>query len=186
MFDIHPSWVGDTYPQGIPALLDASAALVTGQCTTVLIMGGQASALSGGAVASYTRPDNEFVAPWGSFTAAQFALVARRYLHEYNVAWEDVASVAATIRNAGSRNPDAVMFGRGDYTADDILSAPAVATPFTRLDLCLANEGAAAIVSDDRRACTRLPPVSRSNFSEAGASGTASSTSTRLASRRSA
>lgn len=160
VLDVHPTWVGDTYPQGVPALLDAAAAIVTGQCSTVLITGGQASSLSGDAVASYTRPDNEFVAPWGSFTAAQFALVARRYLHTFDVAWEDIADVAATIRSAGSRNPEAVMYGRGEFTVEDIVSAPMIASPFTRLDLCLANEGAAAIVvtsAERARDCAQQP-----------------------------
>ena len=76
-------WVGDTYPQGVPALLDAAGADRDGQATTVLIVGGQAGVLGGPAVASYTRPDNEFVACWGSLTAAQFALVAQVYLHRF-------------------------------------------------------------------------------------------------------
>jgi acetyl-CoA acetyltransferase len=31
-------WVGDTYPQGVPAALEAAAAIVTGQCETVLVV----------------------------------------------------------------------------------------------------------------------------------------------------
>lgn len=139
-------WVSDTYPQGVPAALEAAAAIGAGLCSTVLVVGGQAGELQDASVASYTRPENEFVAPWGAFTAAQFALVAQRYLYRYRVPWEDVAAVAATIRNYGHRNPDAVMHGRGPYTVDDILAAPPVASPFTRLDLCLASEGAAAMV----------------------------------------
>lgn len=139
-------WVSDTYPQGIPAALEAAAAIEAGLCTNVLILGGQAGELGGGAVASYTRPDNEFVATWGAFTSAQFALVAQRYLHTYGVPWERIARVAVDIRNNGHANPDAVMWGRGPYTIDDIMAAPRIAEPFGRLDLCLANEGAAAMV----------------------------------------
>ena len=81
-------WVGDTYPQGAPGLLDAAGAILAGQATTVLVFGGRAgesggavssgsdaavTAVSSGgdatsAVASYTRPDNEFTACWGSLT----------------------------------------------------------------------------------------------------------------------
>ena len=146
MLGIPVRWIGDTYPQGVPAALDAAAAISAGLCSTVLVLGGQAGVLGGPSVASYTRPDNEFVAVWGSMTPAQFALVAQVYLHRFRPDRERLAGIAATIRNAGSRNPNAVMFGRGPYTAADVLAAPPVAEPFTLLDLCLANEGAAAMV----------------------------------------
>ncbi len=147
LLDVPVSWIGDTYPQGVPAVLDAGAAIAAGLCSTVLIVGGQAGVFGDRAeVASYTRPDNEFVAPFGSLTAAQFALVARRYLDRFPGARAGMAGAAATIRNTGSRNPAAVMYGRGPYTAADVLEAPPIAEPFTRLELCLANEGAAAMV----------------------------------------
>ena len=146
MLGIPVRWIGDTYPQGVPAALDAAAAISSSLCSTVLVVGGQADVLGGPSVASYTRPDNEFVACWGSMTPAQFALVAQVYLHRYRPDRRRLAAVAAEIRNAGSRNPAAVMAGRGPYTPDDFLDAPPVAEPFTLLDLCLANEGAAAMV----------------------------------------
>lgn len=150
-------WIGDTYPQGVPALLDAAAAIAAGLCETVLVVGGQAGLARDGAVADYTRPANEFVEVWGAMTAAHFALVAQVYLHRFTPDRERMAGIAATIRNAGSRNPEAVMFGRGPYTAGDVLDAPPVASPFTRLDLCLANEGAAAMVVTTRERARDLP-----------------------------
>lgn len=153
-------WVQDTYPQGVPAVLDAAAAIAAGLCDTVLVVGGQAGLRDGtGSVAAYTRPDNEFVAPWGAFTAVHFALVAQRHLAAHPDVREASAVAAATIRNHGHDNPAAVMAGRGPYTAEDVLSAPMVTTPFTRLDLCLATEGAAAMVltGSDRARDTRAP-----------------------------
>lgn len=139
-------WIGDTYPQGVPAALDAAAAIVTGQADVVLVMGGQAGVLGGGSVASYTRPENEFTEVWGSITQAQFALVAQRYLHRYRPDRQQLAGLAADIRNAGSVNPGAVMFGRGPYSASDVLASPVVAAPLHLLEVCLATEGAAAMV----------------------------------------
>lgn len=152
-------WVQDTYPQGIPAALDAAAAIAAGLCNTVLVVGGQAAIRDGSKVAAYTRPENEFVAPWGAFTAVHFALLAQQYLHRYPEARAGAAEVAATIRNRGHVNPDAVMFGRGPYTAGDVLAAAPIASPFTLLDLCLATEGAAAMVLTRRdiAAGTRSP-----------------------------
>jgi acetyl-CoA acetyltransferase len=155
------SWIGDSYPQGIPALVDAAGAILTGQANTILIAGGQAGVLGGGRVASYTQPGNEFVQPFGAFTAAHFALVAQRHLARFPHARRGAAEIAATIRNTGSANPEAIMFGRGPYTADDVLAAPSVVDPFTLLDLCLAAEGGAAIVVTtlERARDLRRPPV---------------------------
>ncbi len=156
-------WIGDTYPQGVPAVLDAAAAIQAGLCETVLIAGGQAGVLGRdqGRVAEYTRPDNEFVAPWGAFTAAHFALVANRYLHRFPHAREAMAEVAATIRNHGSANPAAVLHGRGPFTAADVLASPPIVEPFHLLDLCLATEGAAAVVmtTAERARDLRATPV---------------------------
>jgi acetyl-CoA acetyltransferase len=163
LLGIHIRWIGDSYPQGVPAVLDAAAAIAAGYCHTVLITGGQAGVMDAeqGRVASYTRPANEFMEPFGSFTAAQFALVAQRYLHRFPQAREAMAQAAATIRNIGAANPDAVMYGRGPYSADDVLGAPPIVDPFTLLELCLANEGAAALVVTtlERARAAARPPV---------------------------
>jgi acetyl-CoA acetyltransferase len=50
------------------------------------------------------------------------------------------------IRNCGSNNPEAAMFGKGPYTVEDILSSPMLATPFHLLDVCIAGEGGGALV----------------------------------------
>ena len=162
LLDIPLRWIDDTYPQGVPGLLNASAAIAAGLCHTALIIGGQAAATDpGGPVASYTRPDNEFVAPWGAFTAVHFALVAQRYRARYKPDPESIAAIAAEVRNMGSRNPRALLHGKGPYTARDILEATPIVDPFTLLDLCLTNEGAAAVVvtSVERARNLRRPPV---------------------------
>ena len=47
------------------------------------------------------------------FTAAEFALMARRHMHLYGTTPEQLATVAATIRNNGHVNPEAVYSGAG-------------------------------------------------------------------------
>lgn len=165
LLGIRVNWIGDGYPFGVPGVLDAAAAIAAGLCRTVLITGGSAGVrradATAGRVAAYTRPGNEFTEPYGSFTAAQFALVARRYLDKFPHAREAMAEVAALIRNNGHRNPHAVMSGRGPFTAQDILAAPPIVDPFTLLELCLANEGGAALVLTtlERARELRKPPV---------------------------
>ena len=153
-------WISDTYPQGVPAVLDAACAIAAGQCEVAVIVGGQAGVLGSAGVASYTRPDNEFVATWGSITQAQFALVAQVYFDRFAPDRERLAGLAATIRNSGSVNPESVMAGRGPYTAADVLASPLVASPFHLLEVCLATEGAAAIVlttMERARDCRAVP-----------------------------
>jgi acetyl-CoA acetyltransferase len=150
-------WIGDTYPQGVPAVLEAAAAIATGQCETVLVVGGQADLTGAGTVAAYTRPDNEFLSCWGSITQAQFALVAQVYFARYRPDRARLASLAATIRNAGSKNPEAVMSGRGPYSAQDVLDSPLIASPLHLLEVCLATEGAAAVVLTRRERARDLP-----------------------------
>jgi hypothetical protein len=66
---------------GIPALLDAAALITTGQCNVVLIAAGGAGVHSDRATtAPWTRPANELVVGYGLFTAAEFALMARRHM----------------------------------------------------------------------------------------------------------
>ena len=107
------NWIGDTYAQGVPGVLDAAAAVATGQCEVALVMGGQAGVLGGPTVASYTRPDNEFVSIWGMLTSAHFALIAQTYVHRFQPDRDALSAVAAAIRNSGAANPLAVMAGKG-------------------------------------------------------------------------
>ena len=65
------SWIGDTYPQGPPGLMDAASAVSAGACTVAVVVSGQGAL--GDGLADYTTPHNEFVAPYGAFTAASFA-----------------------------------------------------------------------------------------------------------------
>lgn len=139
-------WVCDTYPQGVPGLLDAAAAVSAGLCEVAVVFGGQAGVLQKSDLAAYTRPENEFVATWGLFTAAHFAMIAQVYFNRYSPDRYRLSEVAATIRNAGNVNPRAVMYDRGPYEPGDVTDSPLVCEPFHLLDLCLATEGASAVV----------------------------------------
>jgi acetyl-CoA acetyltransferase len=74
---------------------------------------------------------------------------------------EHLATVAATIRNNGHVNPDAVYFGRGPYTPEDVLASRMVADPFHLLDCAMTAEGGSAILvtTAERAADLAEPPV---------------------------
>jgi acetyl-CoA acetyltransferase len=132
---------------GIPAVLEAAGAIANGLASIVLISAGSAGVYTDRAsTAPWTRPTHEFVAPFGMFTAAEFALIARRHMHTYGTTPEALATVAATIRNNGHVNPAACYFGRGPFTAQDVLDSRMVADPFHLLDCSMTAEGGCALV----------------------------------------
>lgn len=145
---------------GIPAVLEAAALIVTGQCQVVLVVGGSAGIYTDRAsTAPWTRPTNEFVAGYGMFTAAEFALMARRHMLTFGTTPYQLASVASTIRNNGHINPEAVYFGRGPFTPEDILASRPIAEPFHLLDCSTASEGGCGMVlaTADRATDLRQP-----------------------------
>lgn len=139
-------WSGAS-SSGLISVLEAASAIASGQCTTAVVASGQAGLYSDrSATAPWTRPSNEWVEWCGLFTAAEFALVARRHMHLYGTTPEQLAFVSATIRNYGHANPSAVYHDRGPYTVDDILASRMVAEPFHLLDCAMTAEGGSAVV----------------------------------------
>ncbi len=139
-----PCWTGSAV--GIEGVLEAAAAIATGQCETALIATAQSGEYTDRAATSpWTRPTNEFVECWGLYTAAEFALIARRHMHLYGTRPEALAEVAAAIRMNGARNPEAVMYER-EVSPEDVLASRMVADPFHLLDCAINSEGGAGLV----------------------------------------
>lgn len=158
---IGPVW--DSHSAGgISVVLQAAALVAAGVCTTVLIADGGAGIYTErAATAPWTRPANEFVVSAGLYTAVEFALIARRHMEVHGTRPEHLATVAATIRNNGHVNPDAVYSGRGPYTPDDVLASRMVADPFHLLDCAMTAEGGSAVLvtTAERAADLAGPPV---------------------------
>jgi len=146
----------------IPAIRDAAHLITTGEASTVVVAAaGAGLLLDDGATAPWTRPTNELVVSYGLFTAAEFALMARRHMIEFGTTPEQLATVAATIRNNGHAHPGAVYSGRGPFTAADVLASPMIADPFHLLDCSTTSEGGCAMVLTraDRADDLRRRPV---------------------------
>jgi len=146
---------------GIPAVLEAAALVATRQCRVVVVTGGGAAMYTDRAsTAPWTRPNNEFVVGYGMFTAVEFALMARRHMERYGTTSHQMATVAATIRNNGHANPEAIYHGRGPFTADDVLASRLIAEPFHLLDCSTTSEGGCALVlaaADRAEECASRP-----------------------------
>ncbi|MFC7550469.1 thiolase family protein [Plantactinospora sp. GCM10030261] len=158
----HPlRWIA---PQrGIPAILDAAIAIDRGLASTVAIVVGMSRPADSTNTAAWSRPANEFTGWTGSFTAVQFALAGQRYLHEYgDKALHAMARSSATIRNYGHLNPAAVYYGRGPFTARDVLDSRPIATPLTLLMCSTVNDGGCALIVTGRERArdTRKRPIS--------------------------
>jgi acetyl-CoA acetyltransferase len=140
-----PAWQGSTF--GVGMVTEAVMAVEYGLAEVVVLVAAQAQAYRDhAATAPWTRPENEFVAPWGMFTTAEFALIARRHMEVYGTTREQLSIVAATIRNNGSNNPEAVYAGRGPFAPEDITASRMIADPFHLLDCATTSEGGCALV----------------------------------------
>jgi acetyl-CoA acetyltransferase len=146
MLGLHSFWVGNGRP-GPAAVAEAARAIESGMCTTAVIAAGEAGIYTDRtAVAPWTRPSNEFIECWGLMTPAEFALAAKEYMWRYSVQPEQIAHIAAVIRNNGSRNPEAMYYGRGPFTVEDILASRMIADPYHLLDCSTTGEGGSALV----------------------------------------
>jgi acetyl-CoA acetyltransferase len=140
-----PAWQGSTF--GVGMITEAVAAIEYGLAEVVVLVAAQAQEYRDhAATAPWTRPENEFVAPWGMFTTAEFALIARRHMEVYGTTRAQLSLVAATIRNNGSANPEAVYAGRGPFSPADITASRMIADPFHLLDCATTSEGGCALV----------------------------------------
>lgn len=105
-----------------------------------------------------TRGPVQFDAPFGHTLIARYAMVARRHMHQFGTTIEQLAEIAVSARHNASLNPDA--YYRDPITIDDVMSAPMIADPFTKLHCCIRSDGGGAVVlaSEDRaRDCAKHP-----------------------------
>ena len=144
-------------------VMQAMALVAAGLCRHVLCVTGD-NRLTGlsrdGAVAALAAfGHDEWEQPHGISIPAAYALVARRYMHEYGATPEHLAAIAVTHRTHAGRHPNAQM--RTPISLDNVARSKPIATPLRMLDCCLISDGAAAIVvsASDIARDSRAPPV---------------------------
>ena len=143
---------------GAPAILDAAAAIATGNIhTAAIVLGGAHPPKTDGRTAVWTRHGHEFTGWTGSYTAVQFALVARRHMLEYGTTSAQLAAPAAAIRGYGHVNPAAVMYGRGPVDVDTVLESRMVADPLRLLMCAQVNDGGGAMIVTSAERARDLP-----------------------------
>ncbi|HYG85411.1 MAG TPA: thiolase family protein [Azospirillum sp.] len=166
-FGIAPSYSAALQAGGATACLmvmQAAALVEAGICRHVLAVCGD-NRLSGlsrdGTVAVLAEVGHpEYERPYGLSIPAAYALVARRYMHEWGVTSEQLAAVAVTQRRHARRHPKAQA--RDPLSIDQVLASRTIADPLRLFDCCLISDGGAAVVVSARDTAADRPsrPVS--------------------------
>ena len=110
----------------------------------------------------------DFQGPFGVMGAsAQFALVLTRYMHQYQVTFEQLGKIAVNARYHASLNPGAIY--RKPFTLDEYLNSRMLSDPIRLLDCVpIVNGGLAYIVTSAKTARSLTDrPVYLRGFGEA-------------------
>jgi len=138
-------------------LFNALGMLESGLCKAVLLSYGD-NALSGG------RPfdlPHSYKAAFGHFGAvADYAMAARRAMHEFRTGPKTWKEIALSQRRWANLNPAAVMYQK-PLDDETYLRSPMLVEPFRLLDCCLITDGgrACVITSVERARDLRHPPA---------------------------
>jgi acetyl-CoA acetyltransferase len=148
---ITPTWLDGTAVGGCSFLIHvrhAAAALAAGMCEVVLVTHGQSgrSRVGGGRFGvDASSLQGQFETPYGpSGAPSMFPMGVMRYMKDFGLTHEQLASVAVVQRKWASMNPRAMM--RDPITVDDVLGSRLVAYPLHLLECCLVTDGGGALV----------------------------------------
>lgn len=148
---LEPRWIDGTSVGGCSFLIHvrhAVAAIEAGYCSTVLITHGESGRSGvgrgggGGGAASFA---SQFEVPYGPMgPTTLFGIGVLRYMKQYGMTHEQLASVAVVQREWAGMNPRAMY--RDPITVDDVLSSRVIAYPFHLLECCLVTDGGGALI----------------------------------------
>ncbi len=124
----------------------ATQAIMAGKCNVVLITfaGMPRSGLGGSPPTMGSTPESSFELPYRPITPAQYALCARRHMHEYGTTSEQLAWIKVAASHHAQHNRNAVL--RDVVTVEDVIASRMVADPLHLLDCCVVSDGAGAII----------------------------------------
>ena len=103
----------------------------------------------------------------GMTLIANYAMVARRHMHEYGTTSRQLAEISVATRMHAMRNPQAVkamedleFLDIRETTIDDVVSSRIIADPLHLLECCMISDGGGAVViaaPDVARDCAKAP-----------------------------
>jgi acetyl-CoA acetyltransferase len=128
-------------------------AVSTGLAEAVLIVTavagkpeGSGSVDRGKAVAAMAMNSGPYEYVYGTTRASDYAVLAKRYMHEFGATSEQLAEVAVAQRHGATLHPLSVKGHRGELTIDQVIGSRMIAEPLRLLDCCAINQGGGAIV----------------------------------------
>ncbi len=138
-----------------PAIINACLALSRGQCDVVLLAYGNDGRSRGHRYGARTTASSEASEGYGSVDdlmlpygmtspGAFYAMMLRRYVHEYGTTDDALAHLAISFRAHAARNPTAVA--RAPLTRAEYDESRYVVRPMRLLDYCRVNDGGVAMV----------------------------------------
>ena len=152
--DIPITGVGNFCASGSSAFREAVFAVLTGLYDVALAIGIEKLSLRAERGRPLTSDGMELEGEFGFTPPAFFAMAAKAYMAETGATPEMLAAVAVKNRRHAAHNPYAQY--RDPITIQDVLSAPMIAEPFTRLSCCPTGDGAAAAIVVSEAAARRL------------------------------
>jgi acetyl-CoA acetyltransferase len=148
---ITPTWVDGTSVGGCSFMLHvrhAAAAINEGLCDTVLVTHGESgrSGIARGRFGADPQTiQGQFEGPYGTAGApSTFTIPVLRYMKQYGLTDEQLATVAVVQREWAGMNPRAMM--RDPITVEDVLNSRMIAYPFRLLECCLVTDGGGALI----------------------------------------
>ncbi|MFI5041070.1 MAG: acetyl-CoA acetyltransferase [Acidimicrobiales bacterium] len=101
----------------------------------------------------------QFEAPFGSTLVGNYAMAARRHMHEFGTTSEQLAEIAVGVREHAALNPSAMY--RDPITVEDVVGSRMIADPLHKLDCCVVSDGGGALImtTAERARDLRQPPV---------------------------
>ncbi len=102
--------------------------------------------------------DTNFDYPVGGFYSGYYAMMVVRHMYEFGTTVEQLAYVSVKNHINAFYNPYAQK--RMRLTVEDVRSAPMVAYPLTRLDICVMSDGAAVAVLASEEGIKKIEKMS--------------------------
>lgn len=127
--------------------------IAAGAFDTILVYGYSKASDSSPQHYSGMIADPFYLRPLGIDALTAAALQAQCYFQKYGIREEDAALVAVKNRRHALMNPYAQI--KGEYSVDDVMRSPMIATPIKRLDASPVTDGCCAMLLMSEEAVSR-------------------------------
>ena len=126
-----------------------------------------AMAIGAGGRGGGVAPGDNMESFAGQTLIANYAMVARRHMHDYGTTSEQLAEISTATRYHAMRNPEAVQamndlefLNIRETTIEDVVGSRMIADPLHLLECCMVSDGGGAVViasADVAKNCAKTP-----------------------------